>query len=193
MKIDGRLPKNLYVEEMRYHNFEDDKKIGIDIKKFPSAYKMYRFSRKVPWNSFNPNLLHNSHVVNYNKEKLNHRYKRDSNFNRVKSTKYLERETNASSESNKQASDDENSEQRIRREIFTMNLNVLRQLSRMLGEERAKYLAEKQMLRASRNMMIAETRKILSEREKLNSEKQKIDLEKDILQSQILGRKDKFS
>ncbi|KAL0278967.1 UNVERIFIED_CONTAM: hypothetical protein PYX00_000626 [Menopon gallinae] len=83
---------------------------------------------------------------------------------------------------------EEMSESQLRRETARMNLDVLRRLASMLGEEREKLSAERQMLSASRNMLLAETRKMMSERGKLESERQKVDLERDLLQSQVLSR-----
>lgn len=84
---------------------------------------------------------------------------------------------------------DEMSDSAMRRETARMNLDVLRRLATMLGEEREKFAAEREMLGASRDMMQAETRKVNSERSKIEAERQKVDLERDVLQSQMLGRR----
>ena len=81
------------------------------------------------------------------------------------------------------------SESALRRETARMNLDVLRRLASMLGEEREKFAAEREMLTASRDVMQAEMRKVNSERTKIESERQKLDLERDMLQSQMLGRR----
>lgn len=84
---------------------------------------------------------------------------------------------------------DDMSESALRKETARMNLDVLRRLASMLGEEREKLAAEREMMTASRDVMQAETRKVNSERSKIEAERQKLDLERDLLQSQMLGRK----
>lgn len=77
----------------------------------------------------------------------------------------------------------------LQRELARLNLNVLRTMARMLGEQEQKFAAERNTLRATGRMMRAEMRRALSETVKINSERQKLDLERDVLQSQLLARR----
>lgn len=77
----------------------------------------------------------------------------------------------------------------LQRELARLNLNVLRTMTRMLGEQEQKFAAERNTLRASGRMMRAEMRRALSETVKINSERRKLDLERDVLQSQLLARR----
>lgn len=77
----------------------------------------------------------------------------------------------------------------LQRELARLNLNVLRNMARMLDEQEQKFAAERNTLRASGRMLRAEMRRALSETVKINSERQKLDLERDVLQSQLLARR----
>jgi len=77
----------------------------------------------------------------------------------------------------------------LQRELARLNMNVLRNMARMLDEQEQKFAAERNTLRASGRMLRAEMRKAVSETIKINSERQKLDLERDVLQSQLLARR----
>lgn len=77
----------------------------------------------------------------------------------------------------------------LQRELARLNMNVLRNMARMLDEQEQKFAAERNTLRASGRMLRAEMRKALSETIKINSERRKVDLERDVLQSQLLARR----
>lgn len=77
----------------------------------------------------------------------------------------------------------------LQRQLARLNMNVLRNMARMLDEQEQKFAAERNTLRASGRMLRAEMRKAVSETLKINSERQKLNLERDVLQSQLLARR----
>lgn len=77
----------------------------------------------------------------------------------------------------------------LQRELARLNMNVLRNMARMLDEQEQKFAAERNTLRASGRMLRAEMRKAVSETVKINSERRKLDLERDVLQSQLLAKR----
>jgi hypothetical protein len=77
----------------------------------------------------------------------------------------------------------------LQRQLARLNMNVLRNMARMLDEQEQKFAAERNTLRASGRMLRAEMRKAVSETLKINSERQKLYLERDVLQSQLLARR----
>ena len=77
----------------------------------------------------------------------------------------------------------------LQRQLARLNLNVLREMARMLDEQQQKFNVEGNTLRASGRTMRAEMRRALADRLRIMSERRKLLLETDVLQSQLLSRR----